>query len=44
MNIRLITFDLDDTFWETKPAIQSAETVLRDWLAKHAPRLGEFPV
>ena len=44
MNIRLITFDLDDTFWETKPAIQRAETVLRDWLAKHAPRLGEFPV
>ncbi|WCR45639.1 HAD family hydrolase [Stutzerimonas stutzeri] len=44
MSIRLITFDLDDTFWETKPAIQSAETVLRDWLAKHAPRLGEFPV
>ncbi|AWT11626.1 HAD family hydrolase [Stutzerimonas frequens] len=44
MSIRLITFDLDDTFWETKPAIQSAETVLRDWLAKHAPRLGEFPI
>ena len=44
MSIRLITFDLDDTFWKTKPAIQSAETVLRDWLAKHAPRLGEFPV
>ncbi|MBS67783.1 MAG: HAD family hydrolase [Pseudomonas sp.] len=39
-----MTFDLDDTFWKTKPAIQSAETVLRDWLAKHAPRLGEFPV
>ncbi len=44
MNIRLITFDLDDTFWETTPAIQSAETALRDWLAAHAQRLGEFPV
>ena len=44
MSIRLITFDLDDTFWETTPAIQSAETALRDWLAMHAPRLGEFPV
>ena len=30
MSIRLITFDLDDTFWETTPAIQSAETALRD--------------
>ncbi|MBU0562403.1 MAG: HAD hydrolase-like protein, partial [Gammaproteobacteria bacterium] len=44
MSIRLITFDLDDTFWETTPAIQSAETALRDWLGVHAPRLGEFPV
>ena len=44
MSIRLITFDLDDTFWETTPAIQSAETALRDWLGAHAPRLGEFPV
>ncbi len=44
MSIRLITFDLDDTFWETTPAIQSAETALRNWLGVHAPRLGEFPV
>ena len=44
MSIRLITFDLDDTFWETTPAIQSAETALRDWLAAHAPRLGDFPI
>ncbi|AVX11755.1 HAD family hydrolase [Stutzerimonas stutzeri] len=44
MSIRLITFDLDDTFWETTPAIQSAETALRDWLATHAPRLGDFPI
>ncbi|WP_226686866.1 HAD family hydrolase [Stutzerimonas stutzeri] len=44
MSIRLITFDLDDTFWETTPAIQSAETALRDWLSVQAPRLGEFPV
>lgn len=44
MSIRLITFDLDDTFWETTPAIQSAETALRDWLAAHALRLGDFPI
>ncbi|MCQ4326180.1 HAD family hydrolase [Stutzerimonas stutzeri] len=44
MSIRLITFDLDDTFWEASPAIHSAETALRDWLGHNAPRLGEFPI
>jgi putative hydrolase of the HAD superfamily len=44
MSIKLITFDLDDTLWETAPAIVSAEAMLRDWLAEHAPKLGPVPV
>ncbi|TDF83408.1 HAD family hydrolase [Pseudomonas sp. H9] len=44
MSIELITFDLDDTLWDTAPVIQSAETVLRDWLAANAPDLGAVPV
>ncbi|MEB0092328.1 HAD family hydrolase [Pseudomonas sp. CCI1.2] len=42
--IKLITFDLDDTLWDTAPVIISAEAVLRDWLAEHAPSLGPVPV
>jgi FMN hydrolase / 5-amino-6-(5-phospho-D-ribitylamino)uracil phosphatase len=44
MSIKLITFDLDDTLWETAPAIVSAEAMLRDWLGEHAPKLGPVPV
>ncbi|WP_248804046.1 HAD family hydrolase [Pseudomonas sp. MWU13-2100] len=44
MTIQLITFDLDDTLWDTAPVIHSAETVLREWLAEHAPDLGGVPV
>lgn len=44
MSIKLITFDLDDTLWETAPAIVGAEAMLRDWLAEHAPKLGPVPV
>ena len=29
MRIQLITFDLDDTLWDTAPVIVSAEAVLR---------------
>ncbi len=43
-NIRLVTFDLDDTLWEIAPVIQSAEAILRDWLNRNATRLGDFPV
>lgn len=42
--IKLITFDLDDTLWDNVPAIQGAETLLRNWLVEHAPRLGAVPV
>ena len=37
MNIQLITFDLDDTLWDTAPVIVSAEAVLRQWLSEHDP-------
>lgn len=42
--IKLVTFDLDDTLWDTAPAIAGAEVTLRDWLAEHAPKLGAIPV
>ena len=38
--IELITFDLDDTLWETAPVIVSAEAVLRRWLNDNAAQLG----
>ena len=44
MTLRLITFDLDDTFWHAAPVIDGAEAALRDWLAGHAPKLGPFPI
>ncbi len=44
MSIELITFDLDDTLWDTAPVIVTAEAVLRDWLAEHAPKLGAVEV
>ena len=40
MTIELITFDLDDTLWDTAPVIVSAEAVLRNWLTDNAPKLG----
>lgn len=42
-NIRLVTFDLDDTLWEIAPVIRSAEVILRDWLTQNT-RLSDFPV
>jgi len=42
--IKLVTFDLDDTLWDTAPAIVGAEAALRDWLTEHAPLLGPVPV
>lgn len=44
MTIELITFDLDDTLWDVTPVMQDAEAALRNWLAMHAPRLGEVPI
>ncbi|MFT4195955.1 HAD family hydrolase [Ottowia sp.] len=36
--IRAITLDLDDTLWPVWPTIERAETALRGWLEKRAPR------
>ncbi|MGH8436204.1 MAG: HAD family hydrolase [Pseudomonas sp.] len=44
MNIRLITFDLDDTLWDVAPVMHGAETALRDWLGLNAPLLGPVPI
>ncbi|KAF0862220.1 HAD family hydrolase [Pseudomonas sp. LD120] len=44
MTIKLITFDLDDTLWDTAPVIANAEATLRQWLTEHAPNLGSVPV
>ena len=38
-SIRVISFDLDDTLWPCRPAIQRAEQQLYDWLAEHAPEI-----
>ncbi|SDT18757.1 putative hydrolase of the HAD superfamily [Halopseudomonas xinjiangensis] len=35
--IRLLTFDLDNTLWETEPVVVAAEARLLEWLAEHAP-------
>ena len=32
--IKLITFDLDDTFWDIGPVIINAELTTRKWLEK----------
>ncbi len=40
-NIRVITFDLDDTLWDIWATISKAEEKLHDWLAVHYPRIAE---
>lgn len=37
MPIRAVTFDLDNTLWDTPPVIARAEQVAYDWLAAHHP-------
>jgi len=39
MNIRALTFDLDDTLWDNRPVLMAAEQSLYDWLGKHYPRI-----
>jgi putative hydrolase of the HAD superfamily len=38
-HVRLVCFDLDDTLWPCRPAIDAAEVECYDWLAHQAPRL-----
>ena len=35
----VITFDLDDTLWDARPALLRAEQLQQAWLVAHAPRL-----
>lgn len=35
----VITFDLDDTLWDARPALLRAEQVQHAWIVEHAPRL-----
>lgn len=35
--IRLVTFDLDDTLWDVRPALRRAEAAQWDWLESHFP-------
>ncbi|UZE96462.1 HAD family hydrolase [Alkalimarinus alittae] len=37
--IKLITFDLDNTLWNSDPVLAKAETVLYSWLEKNCPEL-----
>ena len=39
--IELVTFDLDNTLWETDSVIQRAELASREWMTRHVPEFGE---
>ena len=38
-NIRLITFDLDDTLWDVRPALEAAEQAQWSYLRSRFPNL-----
>jgi putative hydrolase of the HAD superfamily len=40
-DVRLLTFDLDDTLWPCFPTIQAAEQEVHDWFRRSAPLLAE---
>ncbi len=37
VEIKVITFDLDNTLWDVEPALLRAEEAQRDWLLEHRP-------
>jgi putative hydrolase of the HAD superfamily len=37
MDIKVITFDLDNTLWDVEPTLIRAEEVQQDWLVRHRP-------
>ena len=42
--LKVITFDLDNTLWDVDRVIINAERKMRAWLAEHVPEFGsEFP-
>jgi putative hydrolase of the HAD superfamily len=38
-DIRVLCFDLDNTFWDVWPVIARAERAVHDWLLEHHPRI-----
>lgn len=38
MAIKLLTFDLDHTLWDTDPVMIAAEQAMLDWIAEHSPQ------
>ena len=38
-SISVVSFDLDDTFWDCEPAISKAEQVLYEWHKRYTPRI-----
>jgi len=40
LDIRVITFDLDDTLWPCAPVIAHAEKVYYDWMVARYPQIG----
>ena len=41
LQIRALTFDLDDTLWDNRPVMLAAEQALYDWLSENYPRIGQ---
>lgn len=45
LDVRAITFDLDDTLWAIAPTIRAAEQALHDWMREHTPQAAlRYPV
>jgi len=40
-DIKVISFDLDDTFWDCAPAIVAAESTLYEWFKSETPRISD---
>ena len=40
LQIRALTFDLDDTLWDNRPVMLAAEQALYDWWSDNYPRIG----
>lgn len=41
MDIKVITFDLDNTLWDVEPALIAAEQAQQNWLQQHRPGAAE---
>ncbi|MEM7253974.1 MAG: HAD family hydrolase, partial [Pseudomonadota bacterium] len=41
-NIKVLTFDLDDTLWPVGPVIHHAERELKTWMQTHVPAAADY--